>query len=222
MRRKAGGVLIILAALAGASVAGAVVGSVAGDRDHPGTPELVQTLPTPSVGAPSERLSPAPDGRMIHYPPDVASLSPELAGAPWLFQPDGSPRYDDEATRPSLVFPVGTTHAEALNQLYRSVALAGRLPAKSKLSPPLPAGKVFSPGTTRTGPAIDLRAPWGYDPVGRQIAAPSLSLSGDLKHEQMHSLIADARAANKPIPDSAVASVPALPDCQIVGKEESC
>ncbi len=94
---------------------------------------------------------------------------PALADAPWLYRgPDGAlPRYSESAPRPSLVFPPGTTYAEAVDALVVSVTLTGGLPSGSSLAPPLPEGVVLrEPASATEGLAIDLRAPLGYVPDG--------------------------------------------------------
>ncbi len=109
--------------------------------------------------------------------------SPLLSQLPWLFQPSGAPRVDEVPAQPSLAFPAGTTHEEALRSLFASVVGEGALPAGTRLGPPLP-GRAAVALDPQRGVRIDLRAPWGYAvPTGR-IQGPGLH--GDRRRAADH------------------------------------
>lgn len=104
-----------------------------------------------------------------------------LRAAPWIYQPRGSPRIREVSPLPSLVFPPGTSYQTALFQLYTSVVLQGKVPGETTLEPPLATGVVLlRPKDSGAGIAVDLRAPWGYDPQTGSILPPLFELPGTI------------------------------------------
>ena len=103
--------------------------------------------------------------------------TPELRGAPWIYiGPGGQWRISNAPPRPSLVFPPGVTYPEALNRLFLWATLVGTLPPEATVAPPLPDGAVLlEPKNPHEGIAIDLRAPWGWEPREGRIMGPTLT-----------------------------------------------
>jgi hypothetical protein len=135
---------------------------------------------------------------------------PALAGAPWLTSRSGRiARIGQVAPRPSLVFPPGVTHLEALQRLYDAVSRRGELPAGARLGPPLAAGRVaVFPDDETTGIAIDLRAPFGYDPSSGVVYGPLLyGVSGALLPRP---------GAGTPLPVGATVEETTLADCLVL------
>lgn len=172
-RRMVGRVIAILAILA---VAAAAVLSV------------VTADPTAPPAAPLPRL---PEKvRLCDRPADEAELlgcvegtaerrlgTPELRGAPWIYLgPGGQWRISNAPPRPSLVFPPGVTYPEALNRLFLWATLVGTLPPEATVAPALPDRAVLlEPENADEGIAIDLRAPWGWEPKEGRIMGPTLT-----------------------------------------------
>jgi cytochrome c biogenesis protein CcmG/thiol:disulfide interchange protein DsbE len=135
----------------------------------------------------------------------VRQATPALAGAPWLYQPAGRQRWWSVPRRPSLVFPPGTTYAEALDALVENAVLIGGLPPGTRLAPPLPDGAVLlRPRDATRGIAIDLRAPAGYSPAG---FVQTIGYSGFGGVVGQGDLVWPARSR---------VSVPELPVCMVI------
>ena len=144
--------------------------------------------------------------------------SPLLSRLPWLFQPTGAPRVDEVAAQPSLEFPAGTTHEEALRSLFASVVGQGALPAGTRLGPPLPGGAVVALDPTR-GVRIDLRAPWGYAVPSGRIRAPGFTATADVPQATIRRVIAGLESGALPVgelPAGIRVEIPRLPDCQVI------
>jgi hypothetical protein len=204
-------VLTVLAVLA---VAAAAVASVvtAGPAPPPAAP--VPTLPT--------------EVRLCERPADEAMLlgcvegtaaprlaTPELRGAPWIYVGPGGRqgRMSTAPSRPSLEFPPGVTYAEALNELFLWATLVGTLPPQATVAPPLPDGAVLlRPDDPAEGIAVDLRAPWGWEPsVDGVILGPSLTSAPGIP--------AQARPGELWGRGQRV-DVPTLPACQVVSSRD--
>lgn len=142
-------------------------------------------------------------------------LSPALAGAPWLDQPDGSPLISAVEPRPSLQFPRGVRYDDALAQLFTSALETGDVPAGTKLTDPLPTGVVLA-GDAEEGITVSLVAPWGYDVPSGAILPPSVGLSKDLTPAEVQDRIKAAQDAGRAVPEGATVDVPDLADCQVV------
>jgi hypothetical protein len=140
-----------------------------------------------------------------------------LSQLPWLFQPTGAPRVDEEPAQPSLAFPAGTTHEEALRSLFASVVGEGALPAGTRLGPPLP-GRVAVALDPRRGVRIDLRAPWGYAVPSGRIRAPGFTATADVPQTTIRRVLAGLESGALPIgelPAGIRVEIPRLPDCQV-------
>lgn len=199
--RRKSGVLAIGAA------ASALVLLIAGCADEDASnASLAQTIPVAQT--------PPADAFTLRLRPEVRKTieaNPVLRDAPWLVQPNGSPRLDLTRLRPSLVFPPGTTYPEAIKQLVNAVSV-GRFPVATTLGPPLPPGVVYD-ATADQGFALDLQAPFGYDPEGGAVAAPLLELPGEWTQEQVFEAVEAGRRNGGP-PVGARPSVPFIPTCQ--------
>ncbi len=123
---------------------------------------------------------------------------PALSGVlPWLSRgADGAlMRLSDSRARPSLTFPAGTTYLQALKGLLVSVVEGGRVPQGSALGPPLDRGVVLESPSHGHGPVIDLRAPFGYDPVTGRIAQPPTAAMASVSGRRLRSALRAGRAA---------------------------
>lgn len=150
--------------------------------------------------------------------------SPTLSKLPWIDQKSGGLRIDQTPRRVSLVFPMGTTYAQALNSLVRSVITRGTTPTIAKLGPPLPKGVVWRAGSKKSSPALDLGAPVGYALPSGIIRAPSLRVDPQVSKDQFLKIFEALRGGG--IADPAVAKyihvdVPRLPRCQVIGPGKS-
>ena len=128
---------------------------------------------------------------------------PALSGVlPWLSRgADGALfRLSDSRARPSLAFPAGTTYLEALKGLLVSVVEDGHVPEGWVVGPPLRRGVVVEPPSPGRGPVIDLRAPFGYDPVTGEIAQPSTAAMAGVPARRLRSAVRSGRAALLPPP----------------------
>jgi hypothetical protein len=170
-----------------------------------------------------------PPGSVIRVVgPDVRATidaDPVLSKAPWILQIGGPPRVQDVDALPSLVFPAGTTYAQAVQALYTSVAATGRLPAGTRLGPPLETGKVVAmPADRSHGLALDLRAPFGYVVPGGQILPPSYSLPGSLTPAELRGRLAEAYRMHLALPRGAIVDPTQLRPCMIarVGGAPPC
>ena len=161
-RRRRATWIVALAALA-VVAAGALAARSRLDRAEPGVANTVE----PSA---AKRLA----------------SEPALAGAPWLTSRSGRiARIGQVAPRPWLLFPPGVT-LEA-SSVSRTRCRAGQLPPDcawtgrfrlaalvvGRFRRPARAPRRLSERQT-TGIAIDLRAPFGYEPSSGVIAAPVL------------------------------------------------
>lgn len=160
-------------------------------------------------------------GAVVRAPSEASEASrlshPQLADAPWLHQPAGSPDFSSVATRPSLAFPPGTSYQEALRQLYIATVGSGQLPQGAELGPPLPDGKVLAlPATARGGVIIDLRAPWGYDIESNNVLSPATTYPGSLTPEEVRADVRAKEAAGTVLGRSESVWTPDLPSCQVL------
>lgn len=162
------------------------------------------------------------DGLTVDVAPgaDITLSESEFVGRlPWLRQASGAPRIDQVGDQPSLVFPPGTTYASAIEQLFLSVVGEGGLPAQAELEAPLPSGRIWSPGEGEARPALDLRAPWGYDIPSGRISTPSFSVLGSVS-PPVATAIRDRVAGGTPVgagvARAARVDVPRLAPCQIL------
>lgn len=146
--------------------------------------------------------------------------SPTLANAPWLYQSDGASHIDQVTRRSSIRFPPGTTYAQALQRLMRSVLETGTLPKGVIVEPPLAEHVVWQRGTKVTGPRLDLTAPWGFALPSGLIRTPSLQIASwvPLKEDlRITRAIRDGRPIGLGRGKGITADVPRLPRCQIQG-----
>ncbi|HET6690474.1 MAG TPA: TlpA disulfide reductase family protein, partial [Miltoncostaeaceae bacterium] len=138
--------------------------------------------------------------RCIEGTQAVRDRIPALAGAPWLVRRAQAPE-----ALPSLVFPPGTTYAEALDALVENVTLTGGLPPGTTLGDPLPGRTaLLRPADPSQGVAISLAAPFGYQPDGRPLG---LTLTSDDP---------DVVSEGYVWPVGTRVAVPDLPACQVV------
>jgi hypothetical protein len=141
-----------------------------------------------------------------------------LAHAPWIRQSGaGAPLFQETPPVSSLTYPAGTTYAEALDRLLRSVVEHGALPEGTSLGPPLTGGVVWS-GSPADRPSLDLRAPWGYAVPAGRIRAPSFTLPARLSAAEAKAALgafAGGRAIDRPLPPGTQVNAPALPTCQV-------
>lgn len=135
---------------------------------------------------------------------------PALAAAPWLASGRGRvARIGEVGPRPSLVFAPGVDRQEALQRLYDAVSRSGELPAGARLGPPLPRGRIVAyPPDEAHGIAIDLRAPFGYDPASGAILTPGLI--------GVSKAIAPMPGAGSPLPVGARVEQRIPEDCQVL------
>jgi len=211
-RRMAARVLTLVAVLAVAAAAVATV-VTAGPAPPPAAP--VPTLPT--------------EVRRCDRPADEAAITcvegaaerrlgtPELRDAPWLTLGPGDRQWSMATAppRPSLEFPPGVTYAQALSRLYVWATVTGTLPPEATVGPPLPDGVVLlRPDDPARGIAIDLRAPWGWEPsMGGVILGPNLTSPPGIP--------AQARPGELWARGQRV-GVPSLPDCEVIrGRDET-
>ena len=142
---------------------------------------------------------------------------PALRDSPWIYQPTGSPRLDAVDERPALEFEPGVSYSHALRQLYVAVVRTGELPTGTRLVAPLPAGVVLKlPRAAGAGIAIDLRAPWGYDPETRHILPPLISLPQNAQPSGQE----PGRLPSTAWPPGATLPVPRLSRCMRIGPSE--
>lgn len=149
---------------------------------------------------------------------EAIDRSEVLTRAPWLRQPAGAPVLDQAPRLPSLLFPPGTRYEEALAALFSAVVEDGELPPGTELAEPLPRGVVWAPGAPGEPAALDLRAPWGFTlPEGR-IRAPSYTLPGSLRPQQVSAVI-EAIESGRPLraalPQGVKVPAPSLEPCQV-------
>lgn len=115
-----------------------------------------------------------------------AFVLPATEMLPGGFTSRQAPRYEDLPPRPAILFPPGTSYAEAIAAYYAARERGEALPSSAGLTDPLPAGKVVQVGPA--GLAIDPAAPVGYDlatgrvrffatapPLGARTPAPPLA-----------------------------------------------
>ncbi|WP_217924991.1 hypothetical protein [Miltoncostaea oceani] len=164
-------------------------------------------------------------GATVPVSPEAeAALRESVVGrAAWL-QPGyrGSPLVQVVPRLPALRFPEGTTYAQALRGLVASVGRDGTMPRGARLAPPLPRGAVWAP--SRTGPRLDLTAPFGYGLPRGNIREPDFRISGSLTARQAERL-ARAFIEGRLTPRQARAirlGVPRLPACQVLPRRAAC
>lgn len=166
------------------------------------------TLAVPSRTPATPALAPFSSSAVLA----AIAREPALAEAPWIFQRDGSPRIDSVPERPSLVFPPGVSYAHALRELFLEAGTRGQLPADATLGPPLPTGVVLlRPDDPGQGIAIDLRAPWAYDPGRRSVLLPSLTVKTPPPVRQ---------GLDDPWPEGSFVAVPKLPPCMVIASRQ--
>ena len=178
-----------------------IVATPSGDDAAPAPASLRPDVS--ALGAVTACADPPPDLmiRCVEGTQAVRDATEGLRGAPWLTR--GA--YDRTA-RPSLVFPPGTSYAEALDALVVNATLTGGLPPGTTLGPPLPGRAVLlvHPTDPSQGIAINLGAPFGYTESGRP-AGPVLEGDED-----------DVASAGLVWPVPTRVSVPPLPACFII------
>jgi hypothetical protein len=193
----------IAAALAGVAALAAllvtlIVATPGGDDAAPAPASLRPDVS--ALGAVTACADPPPDLtiRCVEGTQAVRDATEGLRSAPWLTR--GA--YDLDA-RPSLVFPPGTSYAEALDALVVNATLTGGLPPGTTLGPPLPGRAVLlvHPTDPSQGIAVNLGAPFGYTESGRP-AGPVLEGDED-----------DVSSAGLVWPVPTRGSVPLLPAC---------
>ena len=126
---------------------------------------------------------------------------PALSGVlPWLSrQPDGGLfRLSDARARPSLLFPRGTTYLQAVKALLVSVVGSGRVPPSAVVGPPLRGGIVLDLASRGRGLRLDLRAPFGYDPLTGRIAQPPTAAMANVPASRLRSAVRSGGAALLP------------------------
>jgi len=187
-----------VAALAGLLVA-LLVATPGGD--DPAPPASLRP-DVAALGAVTACADPPPDLtiRCVEGTQAVRDVSEGLRGAPWLTRGG----YDRRA-RPSVVFPPGTSYAEALDALVVNATLTGGLPPGTTLGPPLPGrAALLRPEDPSQGIAISLAAPFGYQPNGRPYG---ITLTSDEP---------DVASEGYVWPVGTRVAVPDLPACQVV------
>jgi len=161
------------------------------------------------------------DGSTVPAGPEARASIAEsgvLARAAWLGQPGGSPHLQETRPNRSLIYPLGTTYASALDRLLRSVVERGLLPSDATLGAPLARGVVWAPGSALVHPRLDLRAPWGYEVPAGLIRTPSFRLSGRVPAAEASAIMSaliGRRATGNPLPKGAQVGVPKLLPCQV-------
>jgi hypothetical protein len=205
-------------AAAEAAPAGRVVGQfpAPGTRVRRGTPVVVAAVADDCLDA-GLHASPDCAPGALAARRRVPAIAPPL---PWLETRPSGERYriGDAGARPSLRFPSGTSHLEALRALYAAVVLRGALPPGARLGPPLPPGVVLRlPAGPGEGLSLSLAAPFGYDPATGLVARPTLRPTGALGPEALRRLVAEGRAALLP-PGGGdqYLALPALDRCQVI------
>lgn len=136
----------------------------------------------------------------------VLSHDPVLGGLAWIFaDPTGQRSVDEVDPAPSLRFPEGTTHQEALQALYVAIAARGELPEGATLAAPL------APRTLAIneegGFRLGLTAPFGYTSAGLILPA-SVALPGHLSPAEVEARWANAGHADEVLPEGAIVHVP--------------
>jgi hypothetical protein len=147
------------------------------------------------------------------------SESGVLARAPWLVQGRGAPRIDEVDPLPSLIQPPGTSYREALTALLGSVISTGTLPEGTRLGEPLADGVVWDVSRPARGPALDLRAPWGFTVPGGAVRGPDFSVRSTLPASEASALLRalrEGRPTGRPLPAGFAAGVPPLAGCQVL------
>lgn len=148
--------------------------------------------------------------------------SPYLAQAPWLFQRNGSGLIQNEPENPSIIYPPGTTYAQAVQRLVSSVIATGELPEIARPGPLLDRGVVWekNPG----GPRLSLVSPTSYADNGK-ILVPSFVIDGSVPTAAA-ARIADAIQSGEPAgsfaPGVFRVSVPILRRCHISPRPAPC
>lgn len=168
-------------------------------------------------GAVGAQLVPEPGGGGELTGVERAALDPALADAPWLYQPNGSPRIDEVEPRPSLVFPPGIDYAQALSALYHSALKDASIPPGTKLAEPLAADLVVvTPESPGDGLRLSLTAPWGYDEESGRIRPPSTSLPAEWSPARVEATLkAIESGATTALPSGMKVDVPGLAQCQV-------
>lgn len=215
--------LVSVALVLGSAAAIGVVQSSAPSGPTPAVPEgALGTVPPASTSP-----APVPQGNAtgLRLTPEAAANIDRvtaLKGAPWLFQGAETQRIAALSPRASLVYPPGTTYKQALTQLYVSIVMRGSLPDGTTLGPPLSRGAVLRlSDDAASGLAIDLNAPWGYEPTLGFVNSPSFSLPGSLTPDEMAARVQDARDRGLPLPEGAEVDAPALLPCQLAPSKSS-
>lgn len=208
-------------ALAVSVVVGAAIAVPLALSVSSGSPEAPEsiTVPGPPPGGGALDTGATPSSAALQFQPgaaDTLAATPELADAPWIFQPNGARFYRDEPQRPSLTFPAGTTYSQAIQALYESVTLKGSVPEGTTLGSPLPEGKIVLKDARGAGTlTVDLRAPFGYEPESKAITLPVYSLPGSWSLEKVDRVWRDARERRLSFPEGGRVATPIIPACQI-------
>lgn len=135
-----------------------------------------------------------------------------LAGAPWIVGAHGEP-VTTRPARPGLVFPKGTSFADALTALYDSVYTHGGLPVGTRLTPqPSPRTVVTFVDASTGERVVSLLAPWGFDEKGLT-RLPVVILPASMTRAEVHRVTMAAAAAGG-VPAGAVVETPPLTPCQ--------
>jgi hypothetical protein len=147
------------------------------------------------------------------------SESGVLARAPWLVQGRGAPRIDEVDPLPSLILRPGTGYREALTALLGSVISTGTLPEGTRLGEPLGDGVVWDVSRPARGPALDLRAPWGFTLPEGLVRLPAFSVGSRLPATEASALLRalrGGRPTGRPLPAAFSIVVPRLRACQVL------
>lgn len=202
-------VCVAVLAISGAAVLG--TGSAVLLAEPNGPPEI----PTPQTGRDfsGPPLLPAVGAEVGN----VLRADPLLRDAPWIFAARGSHRRDVLPSGPSLVFPQGTSYAEALTQLFVSVAEDGRLPPGTKLDQPLPSGKVVSyPAGNQRGVRVSLVYPFSYDVKTGAVLTAGTRIDRQLPPAEIHAVIQKAWSEGRAMSHIETIDVPVLDPCQVM------
>lgn len=164
----------------------------------------------------------ANDPSTTSTPPAVPPLKVEaLSNMPW--DPDvytGDTRVSGVGTRAAVQFPVGTTYAEGVRELYASYRGSGTLPVGAAVVPSLPTGKVLLPANTEHGVTISLVAPFGWDIGSGRVRSVTFGWPAGVTPAEANLAAIAAYDSGVAVPKGATVDVPTLDACQIVDPKD--